>query len=99
LHHDAYARGIHRRHEQMHMVRHEDVRVHLTFVPLARGAKALVKEFVVGIRGEERGSVVAALDDVLRNAGRGITWQTCQDSPDGTVTALAAHCAPAVKLR
>src|SRR4030095_2543960 len=67
-----------RRHQQVHVVGHEDVRMDLATLPLTRGLKTAAEEAVVDVPRKHRASVVTALDDMLPHPGRGVAGQASE---------------------
>jgi len=74
LHHGCDLPGLGRRHEQVHVVRHQDIRV--DFATFAHRDLAQVAQvaFIVDLGEEARPAIVAALDDMLCDARKVKAW-------------------------
>jgi hypothetical protein len=83
--HVAAAHGLHqladtpcprRRHQQVDVIRHQDVRVHRTLVTLTGFSYTLEVEAIVLIAEERSTPVNTSLDHVLRLTGEKVPWLT-----------------------
>ena len=83
LHHLCDPQCLRQGDQQMHMIRHQDIGVNTARVFIRTRLQIVEVTAVIRFRQESGFSVVAALDDMLRNAGQGEVGFSGHGSPPG----------------